>query len=186
MADIKRTDAIAGDILHEYDGIEEADNELPMWWICVFLGSIAFACVYWLVDITYHVQLSPAEALAAVVAERQQQTGQVGDEVLLALSKDPRAVAAGQQTFATTCIVCHGAKGEGNIGPNLTDSHWLHGGAPSQIFVTVRDGSPRKGMPTWGPILGSEKLKSVAAYVLTIRNTNLTGKAPQGEVYSGP
>jgi cytochrome c oxidase cbb3-type subunit 3 len=186
MAEIKRTDAIAGDIVHEYDGIEEADNELPMWWVAVFLGSIVFACAYWLVYAEYHVLPSPSEALVAELALRQQQTGEVGDEMLLAKAKDGNASAAGKQVFATTCVACHGPNGEGTIGPNLTDGQWLHGGKPSQIYLTIRDGVPSKGMPTWGPILGKDKLEQLAAYLLTVRNTNLPGKAPQGEVYSGP
>jgi cytochrome c oxidase cbb3-type subunit 3 len=40
-------------------------------------------------------------------------------------------------------------------------------------------------MPTWGAILGPQGVRDVTAYVLTLRNTNLPGKPPQGEDYSG-
>jgi cytochrome c oxidase cbb3-type subunit 3 len=187
MAEVKRTDPIAGDVVHEYDGIEEADNELPIWWVSVFLGSIVFACVYWLVYAEYHSMPSPSEELVAELAQRQiaQQNAVVGDDELLAKAKDASAAEAGRQVFATTCVACHGPNGEGNIGPNLTDTQWLHGGAPSAIFITIRDGVPSKGMPTWGPMLGKDKVEQVAAYLLTLRNRNLPGKAPQGDVYSG-
>ncbi len=47
MSDEKRTDEIQGEILHVYDGIEEADNNLPTWWLLTFFGAVAFGLVYW-------------------------------------------------------------------------------------------------------------------------------------------
>lgn len=185
MADVKRTDAIQGDILHEYDGIEEADNELPTWWVAVFLGTVIFGGVYYFVFEKYHLQPSPAEELAVIAAERAKNTGDYSDADLLAAAKNASAVEAGKQAYTTNCVACHGANSEGNIGPNLTDKHWLHGGAPSAIFATIRDGVPAKGMPSWGAILGTQGVRDVAAYVLTVRNKNVPGKAPQGEEYSG-
>jgi cytochrome c oxidase cbb3-type subunit III len=162
MSEVKRTDDIAGDIVHEYDGIEEADNALPTWWIAVFVGSVVFATTYWL-----------------------KLTGQVGEDELVSASQSSSLVASGKQAFMTNCVACHGPNAEGKIGPNLTDSNWLHGGAAAQIFGTIRDGVPAKGMPGWGPILGQDAIKSIAAYVLTLRNTNVPGKPPEGAAYSG-
>ena len=186
MAEVKRTDVIQGDILHEYDGIEEADNELPKWWVAVFVGTAMFGAVYYFVYEKYHVQPSPTEELAVIVAERAKHTSDYTDNDMLAIAKDPAALSAGKQAFTTNCVACHGAKAEGNIGPNLTDQTWLHGGNPSKIFATIRDGVPAKGMPTWGAILGNVGVRDVAAYVVTLRNTNVPGKAPQGDPYTGP
>jgi cytochrome c oxidase cbb3-type subunit 3 len=185
MAEGKRVDAIQGEIVHVYDGIEEADNELPKWWVAVFIGTIIFGGAYYLVYEKYHMQPSPTEELAKVLAERSKNGGELSDADLLAASKDPKAVAAGKLTYMTNCVACHGAKLEGTIGPNLTDSHWLHGGAPTQILGVIREGVPAKGMPTWGAILGPEGARNVAAYVLTVRNSQVPGKPPQGELYSG-
>jgi cytochrome c oxidase cbb3-type subunit 3 len=81
------------------------------------------------------------------------------------------------------CVACHGDRAQGNIGPNLTDDRWLHGGTPTSIFATVRDGVGTRGMPQWGPVLGDRGLQSVVAYVLTLRDTNVSGRPPEGEVY---
>jgi cytochrome c oxidase cbb3-type subunit 3 len=185
MSEIKRTDAIAGDIVHVYDGIEEADNALPIWWIVVFIGSVVFATSYWLMVEEFHMAPTPAEALAIAQAERSKLTGQVSDAELESAAQSASLVAAGKAAFMTNCVACHGAKAEGNIGPNLTDPNWLHGGAPAQIFATIRDGVPAKGMPSWGPVLGQDAVKTLAAYVLTMRNTNVPGKPPQGDPYGG-
>mgnify|MGYP003407022912 CR=1 FL=1 len=186
MADVKRSDAIQGDIVHEYDGIEEADNELPKWWVAVFIGSVIFGGAYYFVYEKYHVQPSPTEELAVVMAERAKHTTDYGDADLLAIAKDASALRAGQQAYTTNCVACHGSKAEGTIGPNLTDSAWLHGGNPSKIFSTIRDGVPAKGMPTWGAILGNIGVRDVAAYVVSLRNSNVPGKAAQGDPYTGP
>lgn len=185
MSEVKRTDAIAGDIVHEYDGIEEADNALPTWWIVVFVGTVVFATTYWLMIEEFHFEPTPAEALVIAQAERSKLTGQVGEEELVSASQSSSLVASGKQAFTTNCVACHGANAEGKIGPNLTDSNWLHGGAAAQIFGTIRDGVPAKGMPGWGPILGQDAIKSIAAYVLTLRNTNVPGRPPEGDAYTG-
>lgn len=185
MSDVKRTDAIAGDIVHVYDDIEEADNALPTWWVVMFIGTVVFSAGYWLMMEEFHLGKTPAEELAAVQAERAKQSGVISDEMLLSTAHNAVAVAAGQQAFTTNCVACHGAKAEGNIGPNLTDASWLHGGAPAQIFATIRDGVPAKGMPSWGAILGQDGVKALTAYVLTLRGTNVPGKPPQGETYAG-
>lgn len=47
-------------------------------------------------------------------------------------------------------------------------------------------GVPAKGMQAWGARLGPERLEDVAAYVLTLRDTEVPGKAPEGEIWKEP
>ena len=185
MSEPKRKDAIAGEIVHEYDGIEEADNALPTWWVAVFILTIVFSAAYWVMVERLHLLPTPAEALLIAETQRAQQSGGVDDQVLLAAADDASRVGSGQRLFATHCVACHGSKAEGNIGPNLTDTTWLHGGAPASIFATIRDGVPAKGMPAWGPLLGADNLKAISAFVVHVRNSQVPGKPPQGEPYSG-
>jgi cytochrome c oxidase cbb3-type subunit 3 len=148
----------------------------------------AFAVGYW-----YHYHVGgfgelPAEAYQAELdraAAKEAAEGKgspMTPEALSALTQDRTVVGQGQQVFVSTCAACHRADGGGNVGPNLTDDFWLHGGAPDQIFKTITAGVPAKGMPSWGPQLGASKVKAVTAYVLTLRGTNVAGgKAPQGD-----
>jgi cytochrome c oxidase cbb3-type subunit 3 len=86
----------------------------------------------------------------------------------------PENVAAGETVYKANCVPCHGPELLGGIGPNLLDTVWIHGGKPEEILHTITVGVPEKGMLTWGPILGPEKVAQVAAYVVS-RNRQATG-----------
>jgi len=176
-------------VIHEIDGIEEYDNKLPNWWLYTLYGAIAFAVVYW-----FHYQVSgfgdlpkaewqaDQDKAAAVEAARIKAAGVLTPEALTALSRDKVTVEQGKQVFVQTCAACHRQDGGGVVGPNLTDDFWLHGNAPEKIYDTITKGVPDKGMPAWGPQLGADRTRAVAAFVISIRGTNVAnGKAPQGE-----
>ncbi len=172
-------------VIHEYDGIEEYDNKLPTWWLYTLYGAMVFAIGYWF---TYHVfqgadlPLQAYRKEVAAAAEREGKTVALSSDELVALSKDPSIVKEGEKLFSTTCVPCHGPKGGGTVGPNLTDDSWIHGGAPDKIYATVHDGVLAKGMPAWGAPLGNPAVQAVTAFVLTLHNTNVPGgKPPQGE-----
>jgi cytochrome c oxidase cbb3-type subunit 3 len=176
---------------HVYDDIVEHDNKLPLWWQLTLYGAIAFGLVYWY-GRRMDAIASPAQAYAqdlavehAAEAERARARGTIDDAMLAAIAKDPSTLAQGKDTFVSTCAACHKADGGGNIGPNLTDQYWIHGSKPTDIYKIVSEGVPAKGMPTWGPVLGEQRIESVVAYVVSIGNTNVPGgKAPQGELAS--
>ena len=52
------------------------------------------------------------------------------------------------------------------------------------ILKTVTDGVPSKGMAAWGSQLGPRRVEQVTAFILSIRNTEVVGKAPQGDPYT--
>lgn len=183
MSDAKSQKPADPKVVHVYDDIEEEDNRLPNWWLFILLGSIVFAFGYWFLYHTAKLLPSPNDAyrsrVEAMIQERIRRNP-TSPEALLALTHNASAVEGGRAVFATMCIACHGKNGEGNIGPNLTDRFWIHGGGPAEIIKSVTDGYPEKGMPQWGRLLGDEKARNVAVYVLTLRGKNLPGKAPQG------
>jgi cytochrome c oxidase cbb3-type subunit 3 len=177
---------------HEYDGIQEFDNPMPAWWTWSYVASIVFAIGYalWLpggvgkalgmggltVHEEYEAEVAEANEKMAALALTQ-----VKEEDLQVLLADASAVAAGKAKFATTCAVCHGDKGEGKIGPNLTDDSWIHGqGKLLDVYKTVSDGVPAKGMPTWNRQLKVDEIKQIVAFLGTIQNSNVPGKEAQG------
>ncbi|HXG43944.1 MAG TPA: cbb3-type cytochrome c oxidase N-terminal domain-containing protein [Gemmatimonadales bacterium] len=150
----------------EADGIEEYDNPLPNWWLGLFYFTIVWAVAY---TVHYHLiaDRSLPKAYAAEVAEAQRRwpapaAGAGPGELAITEA----AVKAGEAIYKANCVPCHGADLKGGIGPNLLDSTWIHGGKPADILRTITNGVPEKGMLTWGPILGPEKVAQVAAYVV--------------------
>ncbi len=169
----------------EADGIQEYDNPLPDWWLGLFWITIVWAIGYF---VHYHfiADRSPQVALAQELAEAERRWPQEAEgEAEQALALTPEAVAAGEQIFQTNCVVCHGANMEGGIGPNLLDDEWIHGGAAEDILRTITDGVITKGMISWGPILGSDGVREVAAYVVT-KNAEALGREPSAGPPGGP
>jgi cytochrome c oxidase cbb3-type subunit 3 len=123
-----------------------------------------------------------AEMVKAAEAQLKAMEGkETTDQSLLLVAALPDRVAAGRKVYEQFCVVCHSQQGEGNVGPNLTDPYWIHGGRPLDIHRTITEGVPEKGMVAWGNQLGPLRVQDVTAYVISIKNTNVAGKAPQGE-----
>jgi cytochrome c oxidase cbb3-type subunit 3 len=168
---------------HDYDGIHEYDNPLPNWWLTALYATIVFGFGYWMfyqvfggTSLNGQLQRDEAAALTRTAA-----TAPVTDDLLVALSKDNETHTKAEALFVQTCAQCHLPDGSGKIGPNLTDEYWLHGDKPSEIYKTITTGVVAKGMPAWGPLLGQEKIKLLASYVVTLKGTNRPGKAPEGQ-----
>lgn len=176
---------------HNYDGIKELDNHLPPWWTGLFLGTIAFAIVYLLF---YHVfDTLPSQqaeydnevAIAQEQLKKMQAANPVAaiDETNVEATTDALALAEGKQIFLNTCASCHRKDGGGDIGPNLTDDYWKHGGTVKDIFKTVRHGVQGTNMIAWEGVISPEKMKNVSSYVLTLRGTNPpNAKKPEGDL----
>jgi len=80
------------------------------------------------------------------------------------------------------CAPCHGDKGQGIVGPNLTDEFWLHGGGIKNIFHTITEGVAGKGMISWKSQLAPKQIQQVASFILRLKGTNPPGaKDPQGD-----
>jgi cytochrome c oxidase cbb3-type subunit 3 len=176
---------------HDYDGIKELDNHLPPWWKWLFYFTIAWSFVYLLV---YHVfgvfplmeeeYESEMEAARVAKEERMQLVGNNIDENTVEFSEDPGHLANGEGIFNRECAACHRKDGGGQIGPNLTDEYWIHGGSINDLFVTIKYGVPQKGMISWQSKLSPTDMRDVASYILTMKGSNPPNpKQPEGELY---
>lgn len=172
---------------HEYDGIQEYDNPLPKWWTWSFALSAVFAAGYFF---HYHLGIGDSvhddyraevRAFEEEEEKRLMAMGEVTEDSLAQLAQNTATLEKGQAAYTTHCKQCHADQGEGSIGPNLTDDHWIHGdGSLMSIYGTVEGGVVAKGMPAWGSTLSPGDLRAVVAYLGSIRNTNVPGKKPEG------
>ncbi len=177
---------------HNYDGIQELDNDLPPWWKYGFYLTIVFSFVYLYI---YHYDTKTddaasiveykAELVSAEIAKKEYLSKMANqmDESNVELA-DNSGVTSGQAIFTQNCKACHGASGEGGVGPNLTDEYWLHGGDLKAIFKTIKYGVPQNGMLPWKDKLNPKQMQEVSSYILSLAGTNPpNGKAPQGEKF---
>jgi cytochrome c oxidase cbb3-type subunit 3 len=176
---------------HDYDGIKELDNNLPPWWVYLFYAGILFGVVYM---VRYEIlggdnqetELKKELAQAKIeVAEYMKTAPDMMDEKTVTLLTEPADLAVGKVIFTTNCAACHRADAGGQIGPNLTDDHWILGGGIKNIFHTlVNGGRDGKGMISWKGTLKPKEMQKVASYVLSLKGSNPKDpKAPDGEVW---
>jgi cytochrome c oxidase cbb3-type subunit 3 len=172
-----------------YDGITELNNPTPAWFMGLFYATIVFAVVYLL---SYHVfdlgKLQEEEYRTEMAkAKSDHETflanaANAVDETTVTESHEADVIATGQNLFAANCAPCHGDKGQGVVGPNLTDDYWIHGGKINDIFKTIKYGVADKGMISWESKLTPKQIASVANFILSLKGTNPAGaKAPQGD-----
>lgn len=171
---------------HEYDGIRELDNNLPPWWVWMFYATIVFAVIY---VFNYHIfkisdlqieeyQKSMKQAELEVNAYLDEMAMNV-DETNATLMTEEADLSTGKVLFDENCVVCHKSKGEGDIGPNLTDNNWIYGFDVKDIFKTVKFGTAN-GMPEHNSKLNPIQLQQVASYVLNLPETK--GKPAEGKI----
>ena len=187
----KKLDQVLED--HDADGIREYDNPMPSWWLYLFYFTIAFSVIYvpyfWAKgnalkkDSGIHSATAWSRAKLIkdmkVISAKQENVQNVmaSPSDLEAILNSPEAIERGEALYVTNCAACHG-KGEGIIGPNLTDKYWIHGSSPEAILKVIDEGIIEKGMVAWGPVLGQTKVMELTAYVVTLKGKNLPSNRP--------
>jgi len=177
---------------HDYDGIKELDNNLPPWWKYGFYLTIIFAFLYM---INYHVvgsgtvQLDEYNAQLAEADLQKQERLKLAanniDETSVTTLIAEADLSAGQKIYNEKCVVCHGKSGEGNVGPNLTDDYWIHGGNIRDVFKIIKYGFPSKGMISWQSQLNPVQMQQVSSFIKSIKGTNPANpKEQQGTLYT--
>ncbi|HSH87259.1 MAG TPA: cytochrome-c oxidase, cbb3-type subunit III [Methylophilus sp.] len=177
---------------HEWDGIKEMNNPLPMWWVGLFIITVIFGLAYlflfpglgeyqgkfgWTAVKQYEAEKAKNnEKIAPLYAKYAEMT--VED-----VAKIPEARDIGKRIFLNNCAACHGSDAKGSRGfPNLTDADWLYGGNPERIKETITGG--RIGMmPPMAAAVGNEEdVKNVANYVLSLSGSiHDSGRANAGK-----
>ena len=142
---------------HEYDGIQEFDNELPGWWLNGFYLTIVIGIVYILIFHVFNWWPLPegeyhAEMKAAYLAHGSKNSSN-NEEKSFALLTEQSDLQAGRDLYMAPkqlCYTCHGNEGQGLVGPNLTDDYWIHGYGVKQLMANITTGFPQKGMLPFG------------------------------------
>ncbi|MFG1485557.1 cbb3-type cytochrome c oxidase N-terminal domain-containing protein [Halobacteriovorax sp. RZ-1] len=178
---------------HEYDGIQELNHPLPSWWTGVWALSFIFSIPYFM----YYVLMDGPTLLDTYKMDMAQMQKIIDAEAANTANFDiqaydsyvatPAAKELGNTVFIENCAACHLDDGGGDIGPNLTDKHWINITKldPEQIYKFVVHGNEDMGMPAWGDILSKEDIMAVTDHVIALQGTTpAKAKEPQGELLS--
>jgi len=180
---------------HEWDGIQELDRPLPLWWLWTFYACILAAVVYWVLmpawpglqgatpGILHQSDRAKVDRdLNDLAVVRGAEAHTLRAASLEQIETDPKlqayALAAGQSIFGDNCATCHGQGGAGGKGyPNLRDDVWLWGGSLQDIqhtiTVGVRSGQPDarlSQMPAFGrdQMLKPAEIDDLTEYVVAL------------------
>lgn len=177
---------------HEYDGIQELDHPLPSYWVNTFIMTIIFGFFYG----SYHFFLNGKSLKEEYIAELKKHEEKMAAlkpadtgfnlEKFNAIAASSDEMKKGEEVFVNNCVACHKEKGQGDIGPNLTDEYWINGNGnkPEFLHEIVRNGKEDMGMPPWKDILTEEEIYYTIAYVKNLKGVKLPGaKPPQGNKY---
>ncbi len=172
---------------HEYDGIQELDNNLPPWWVWGFYATIVFSVIYIL---NFHVFKTSELQIDAYERDMVEKTKEVNDYLIkmamnvdehtATLLTDAKELDQGKVLFETNCVACHLNDGSGKIGPNLTDNAWVYGYDVKDLFKTVKYGTSN-GMPEHASKLKPTQIQQVCSYILSLPEK--PGKAPEGTIF---
>ena len=164
---------------HVWDeDLRELNNPMPRWWIWLFVITLVFGLLYLLAypglgAYAGKMQWSQVGAYEAEMAKAQADLQPVYARFSAMdaeeMAQDSQAMAIGERLFMNHCAQCHGSDARGSKSfPNLTDSDWLHGGAPENIRQTITHGRMAM-MPPQADVVGSaQEVRNLAHYVLSL------------------
>ena len=174
---------------HSFDGIQEYDNPLPGWWKLLFVASILFSGPYFFF---YHSGVEGRSVAddynAAVSANLRLQFAEIGElkpdrATIAKYMNDANWLKVGESVYKSNCVSCHGAEGQGLVGPNLTDDFYKNVVHLEDIAKVVGEGAAAQAMPAWKNRLHPNELVLVSSYVAKMRGsrTSMAGKEPYGQ-----
>lgn len=95
----------------------------------------------------------------------------------------PLAIS-GAEVYADVCTQCHGANGEGGLGPALRDSALQAARTDQQLFDAISQGHPATAMIAWGDILSSEQIQQLVAFIRQLAATPATPSPAAGPSFA--
>lgn len=166
---------------HEYDGIRELDNHMPVWWLWLFYFTITFSIGYLLYYQVLGWGPTQEEQYEQEIAAAEAHYGGTKEDPVESYDwtflMDEEAIEKGRELYMSNqqlCFSCHGAQGQGMVGPNLADEYWIHGCNPEDIARSIIDGFPEQGMLAYGSgnQISNENVEYLVSYIASLQGSN--------------
>lgn len=97
---------------------------------------------------------------------------------------DPNAVAEGGAAFRPWCTPCHGVRGEGGRGPDLTRGVYFAGDKDSDLFRAIANGVPGTSMAGFEGDLREDDIWRIVAFIRSLARRDIariSGDRASGE-----
>jgi putative heme-binding domain-containing protein len=95
----------------------------------------------------------------------------------------PADRASGEKIFRSHCAPCHGVKGTGGLGPNLTTGTFFHGSSDTDLYRNIGEGILGTAMP--GVFFDGTQVWQLVAYVRSLSQSagaaSVKGNPSHGE-----
>jgi mono/diheme cytochrome c family protein len=85
--------------------------------------------------------------------------------------KSTQASLSGEQIFGEICAKCHGSKGEGGIGPSLSDPNFQAANTDQDILNTISLGHNATAMIGWSDILSQDQIQQLVEFIRNLKPT---------------
>ena len=129
---------------------------LKLLFVVLIIWGVLFAGYYLMAGYDSEAEFDQAAKTAAQPAV-----------VAVAAEQQPLDAAAGEELYAKRCRACHGAKGKGGVGPDLTRQKYLFGREPEAVVQSIGDGRPG-GMPAFKTQLSAAEISALTEYILAL------------------
>jgi cytochrome c oxidase cbb3-type subunit 3 len=90
---------------------------------------------------------------------------------------------AGGRIFRTHCAPCHGIKGTGGTGPDLTTGRFFHGSTDADLYRNISEGIPNTAMPD--VFFTGAQVWQIVAYVRSLSQQAASGTTLKGDASRG-
>ena len=105
----------------------------------------------------------------------------------VAQTKNPHATPAdreaGAKIFRSHCGPCHGVRGTGGLGPDLTSGSFFHGSSDAELFHNIAEGIPGTAMA--GVFFEGTQVWQIVAFVRSLSGprtaSSVSGDAARGQ-----
>lgn len=158
--------------MSDFDGIQErheGKSRMPLGMTILFIGLVVFGLCY----IYFYSPPTTGWTQARQYQLRMEglKTAMITNETKEVESTMAHYGSAeeGALIYKSNCVMCHGEKMEGGVGPVLMGPKFIYGSTLADHIRVISNGT-QKGMPAFGNQLGLEKVRIVAQYIYAGHN----------------
>lgn len=151
--------------VRDFDGvIEIRSNPVPRYFAILFYGLVIWGVLF----IAYFLLSgwsSETHFAQKMNAHLERTAAQPAAAAPVADDETRRAEAT--RLYAQHCAACHGAGGEGGIGPALNEADYIYGRDLAAVIDSIAQGRPN-GMPAYGTQFSPAQIEALAEFLIAL------------------